>query len=308
MLLLMKRLLPLLSFLTLLAAGCAQVDSSTVISADGKVERRVSVTVDNSTNPTAVEGGGTKPATLIAFNPAANWKVEEKLGDKGQDILTAARELQAGEKLDEEFTLSDKRSSLAGCRVEVEKLADGSLAYTETWTWKGDVKESGTPIEKLQSVVDEKLEPWGISEAERKTIVERVRAKSWRALFGPGDPLLTQVLTNPNQGVRKLNNVVAQAFLNELEPVAGHTREEKLAVIKEMVNGLDAAGNSTPEAPGQEGEGENVMVSILSRVKGPGAIVDHNGEIDIIENEVFWSMYLEASMVEPVVLRAVFKP
>jgi hypothetical protein len=306
----MRRLLPLLMPLIAFAAGCAQTESVSVVAADGTVQRKVSVTIDNSSNPMAGEENVLKPSTLIKFNAAAGWKSEEKKGEKGQDILTGARTIKPGESLESEFTLSDgSEGSLASCAAKAEKTADGLIVYTETWTWKGEIKESGTPIEKLQSVIDEKLSPWGVSESDRKTIAASVRRKSWRALFGPGDPLLGILLTNPNQGVRKLNNIVAEAFLQAMEPISGKSHAEKVAVVKEMVNGLDTTGMTAPEPPAGEAEpNSDMMVSILSRVKGPGQVVDHNGEMDILEDEVFWSMYLEASMVEPVVLKAVFRP
>ena len=108
----------------------------------------------------------------------------------------------------------------------------------------------------------------------------------------------------------KLNNAIAIAFLDELNAVPNKSHAEKIAVVKDMVAGLDSAGGVTPEPPtGPEAGGkQDMMVTIVSRVKGPGSIVDHNGEVDVLEDEVFWSMYLEASMMEPVVLRAVFRP
>lgn len=307
----MRRLLAFLAPLAILVAGCAQTESISVVRADGSVERKVLVSIDNTQNPAAAEDGGTKPSSVIRFHSEAGWKVEEKKGEKGQDIVSGARNLKPGEVLQEEFTLNDNNDGLASCVAKTEKTADGLIVYTETWTWKGKVEADGSPVENMAKVVAEKLGPWGVSDAEQKAIVDRVGKKAWKALFGPGDPLVGMLLTNPNQGVRRLNNIMATAFLEELEVVPGKTHEERIKVVREMVNGLDATDMTTPEPPAgdpEAGGNADLMVSILSRVKGPGQVVDHNGEMDVLEDEVFWSMYLEASMMEPVVLRAVFRP
>ncbi len=306
-----KLLLPLIALLVA-GVGCARVDNSSVVHPDGSVDRTLVVAVNNSMGPGGEGQEKVMPKSLLTLSPSANWKSEEGQNTQGEDIVTSTMKLAPGQSITDEFVVSDGSDAKASCTTKAEKLADGSVVYTETWTWKGKADEAGSPLAKLEPVMKEKLSAKGISEADQKSMTASTMRVAWRAIFGPGEPLLPMMMTDPNLAIRKLNNRIAKQLIDDLGKAApAMPGEEKLAVAREVLAGLDMSQMADPAANAptpDEGGKQDLMVSILSRVKGPGVLVESDGELDLIESEVFWSMYLEACTYEPVVLRAVFKP
>lgn len=300
--------------LVLLSAlfGCARVENASVVHADGSVERTVVVKINNVASEMSEGQQKVMPRSFITLSPNASWKTEESVSPQGEDLITATMKLAPGQVVADEFIISDGEDAKANCSVAAKKLPDGNVEYTETWTWKGKLDVGESPIAGLDALIVAKLEAKGVAKQEGEKVARSVLREAWRMIFGPGDPILATMLTNTELAMRRLNNGIAKKVVSELSTAApAMSGEERLAIAAEIVREMHMSKMADPEAnaptPDEDGR-QNLLVSILSRVKGPGVVVETDGEQDILAGETFWSMYLEACAHEPVVLKAVFKP
>ena len=300
-----------LSSVLLALAGCARVKSSTAVAEDGSFERTVRLTVGKEQTGL---GPVPKPGDLMAFDQA--WKVETG-GDAKEDwiegrLAATPTAGEAGPKLT--LRKPSGEEVLVGT-VAAKRLDDGTIEYTETYQWVGKATgERPKPSPEFRAAAQTSLADLTLTPAQLDELETAAAKALHRAVFGPSDPLLMQLLTSPDLAARKMKTVAGLALIERARPWAeGKMTEEELrAAVRVMVATVDSPVDPAAEAQqaGQPGAEEEAAppVNLTVFLTGPGRIVDTNGIVDPLTGEVYWSFFDLAAEIEPVVLRAVFRP
>jgi uncharacterized protein YndB with AHSA1/START domain len=290
--------------------GCATTESATIIDESGAVKRTVSVSMPEMPMAEAEAPGPSDFIKLLGDG----WETEEG-NEEGNLKLTGRREIAAGSGDVLDYELVDGEGHKVICTVTTVK--EGSrITYTETYVWDGPQDEED-PTEDADELLDDALKPFSASADQTNKLKEQIKFAIWRKLFGPADPIFGSLLSNPSSGARKLTAAGGESMMEVLtEEFPDSPRSQRLEAVRSFFKGLlesegwnegvQPADPTAPPAEGEEGD-SSPMMSILSAVSGPGTLVEHNGQYDIVQDQVFWSMYFEAPMWEPVVLRAVYE-
>ena len=299
-------------------AGCATVSTDTTINEDGSFERRVAVSIMSQEGLPGAEAAD--PAAMVRFFDADSW---DTLTNERDDtmVLTASRSFSAGTGSVSQYTLVKDGNQFLECVVSVVKRPDGLIEYTETYTWTGGSQDGPVQFGEMSGVFTEHLAPLGADDAAVEEIMRDTVSRLWPQLFGPDDTLMIQAITGMDLVVRKLRRAMGAALYAAVIEKFGATDAALVAVraIMAEVPMEDIFDTSTPDMadplatePVVEGDEEDSddgeMVGLSTAVRGPGALVETNGDYDLIAGEVIWSFYAQAAVMRPVVLKAVFDP
>jgi hypothetical protein len=289
-------------------SGCSRVKATATVAGDGSFERVVRLTVGKDQFGL---GQAPRPSDLLAFDPA--WKVETGADEKEDWIEGRLAGLPGpGAKLTLRKPSGEK--VLEGV-AESRRLDDGTIEYTETYTWVG--KPSGDPPKpnpEFRAAAKAALAALELTDAQLDELETAAVRALHRAVFGPSEPLLMQLLTSPDMAARKMKTAAGLALIERAAPWAeGRMAPEELrAAVRVMVDAVDSPVDPAKEAQeaGQPGEDEEAAppVNLTVFVSGPGRVVETNGIVDPLTGEVYWSFFDLAAEIGPVVLKAVYKP
>ncbi len=292
----------------LLLGGCVRSSSLSEITSTGAVNRKLTITVTDSGM-----GGENKPKPedfLILANPGA-WKVSAETKEMAT-TMTASRTMAPGAPKTVEYHLSDGKKGKAKVEVGLITLPNGDQEYTETWTWEGkDETLASDIIKDVAPILAKHLKPLGASDAKITESGEFVKDLVIKIMMGPSEPMLMQLITEPEEGLRQFRRKVYLGFAEWIRKEIPGTDEVKAKAtakawaqdLQKLLEDKQTAATSPSSPPGDEGQ----LVIIQSAIKGNGQVVETNGVLDEVDDRVYWSMYLEACSNKPVVLRAVFK-
>jgi hypothetical protein len=127
-------------------------------------------------------------------------------------------------------------------------------------------------------------------------------------MFGPPEPMITALISNPEFAERKLKAKFGSAMDHVLEREMGAKLDKaaRLDAIRKLIAKLDANDLMESEQGQKKEESSNSnFVSMFASVKLPGRIVESNGETDEVTGEVYWSLMPDAAQLGDVTLRAV---
>lgn len=298
--------------------GCGAVASETTISEDGSFERKVTVTMADTGELPGAESPD--PSEMVRLNGADGWTTET-LNEGGGSRFIANRSFSAGENEQTGYSLLSGENPFVTCEVVVTKLANGFIEYTETYTWVGETPEGVIEDEEMLADLEKHLKPIGATDGDVQKIAEGTIERMWPNLFGPKDTLMIEMFVNTTVIERKMMRLVGASILGAVEEVLPNTTaEQRLTAVRGIIADMKVEDimQTTPEgmvdnpmdmpAEGEEEGSDDDMVGLSAVVKGPGRLVETNGEYDPITGEVFWNFYSMAAALGPVVLKAVFDP
>ncbi|MFQ3587709.1 MAG: hypothetical protein SNJ76_08620 [Fimbriimonadaceae bacterium] len=297
--------LPLL--LALVVGGCARANVSTTVQDDGAFEREIVFAV----NPGPMEPENVSVENVFRLPSGEGWSVEHSKTDSERQALCKRK--FAAESTSEDIVVMAKGKALFSNSIRVTRLANGELEYRETLRWLGPAPKD-VPVPTAEDV--EKLRPFlpdTITDAEVVAFIEAVDRDVWRVMFGPSDPLLSQLLAHPDLALRKLQARIGGRVLFHLEDRFGDrlTAAQRQRIVRESLdltkNRAGTARSAPPESAG-EGSDPDSLVAMLFSVRLPGEIVRTNGETDVVTGEVYWALYPQAAAMGEVELIAVCRP
>jgi hypothetical protein len=303
---------------TLFLIGCGRTSTVTEVKPDGSFTRTLTFR-----GPAPAEGEGAIAMgptieTLFELPGGAAWKVTREKKDN-ELIITAKRTFPAGTAAQQDMALKAKGKAPMGRlivnSVTLRQIAPGRWEYRETLRWQGErPKELMNPDPKMLTAIREALPANLATQANVREVAQIAMKGLWRMLFGPGDPLLSQLVMHPELAERKLrrqaslvmNEALKQKFGTQLSDesrmtitrkIVGQTLESTQALTQEKTN---------PNAPPKKEDDEPAsLVAMAFTVKLPGKIVSANGEVDEVNGEVFWALYAQAAAVGDVEMVAV---
>lgn len=315
----MKRAL-LFALAAVAGAGCGTVSTETTINDDGSFERRIVVSVMSQEGMPGAEAAD--PGEMVRFSDADEWNTVTEDKDDSM-VLTASRSYSAGVGPVPQYALVKGEKQFLVCELSVVKRPDGLIEYTETYTWQGDSPENPVEFDEMRGVFSEHLAALGADEEDVEAVMRGTVSRLWPQLFGPDDTLLMQAITGPELVKRKLRRAMgASVHAAVKDRLAGADDKAVLDAVRAIMADIpmDEVLNTSqpdiadplqtePAVEGDEDESDDgEMVGMSTAVRGPGRLVETNGDYDIVAGEVIWSFYAQAAALQPVVLKAVFDP
>lgn len=276
-----------------------------------------------------VKGPEWKTSRALEKDPNAEKAQENPFGGMGKtEVFTAERTMGAGETIDHDVSLKSSdaamKASVVVNTVRVKEIAPGRFEYREILRWKGPKTEPlqmhNIPVTdaKMLQEIKTLLPPALATPKKMQALAQHLTQGMWRLMFGPNDPLIAdmfQLMMFPDMIVPKMTRSFNLLFYRALEQTYGAalSEEKRREITRRMaqaqVNALKgqasekaAAGPPDPNAAQNK---EGTFVAMTYTVRMPGRIVEANGEIDPIMNEVYWTFYSPAAMAGDVELRAV---
>ena len=299
----MKKLWWLLGIAVL--AGCSRTSTDTTVNANGTWTRTVRLTIPK----TSMDGKEETFEKYFLLPSGANWKTS-RTTDKDNQIFTAVRTLNAGESV-QDLQVKAGTAVVANNDVTVRKIGENRFEYVETIHYKGPEKpDIKTATDKIAPLIKEALPADLATDEHVKHLSEMGFQFMWRTIFGPTEPLLTQILMNPDMAARRIKSRFARQMQEAMATEFGDkmTTQVRLDTVRKMINRLDAESllDDKKEKAQKEGPSDNSsLVSMFTAVKLPGRIVESNGETDEITGEVIWAYFPESAQIGDVKLRAV---
>lgn len=304
------RKLAFLAVACLMLIGCDRVVSTTDLAADTSYQRTVKYT--HASNPAVPDD--TKLTDLIRFE-GDGWTTSTATKD-ANETLTATRRVKAGSGPLLESTLLAKGKSFVEARVEVRKLPNGDLDYSETYTWVGPrnqkaAESDGANRERLLKAIKEALpELTGDQATELEGVLED---DLMRALLGPSQPMIMSIITQPELASKQLRGRAYRLIVNyltekKLVAAASAAKAARKIALSSTDEKAMASNTPTPPSDPNQKNDDPGMTLIQSEVKFPGTIVEADGETDPVEGSVYWAFYAGAAERKPVRLHAVIRP
>ncbi len=302
----MRRLLLLLPLI--ITIGCARTSSSTEVNADGSWKRTVKFTV-------AKQEGMQSPGADVLFDlPKGDAWTSKKNEKKDETEWVFTRTCKVDELINKDIAIREpeKEGKPGGMmmvnEVTVKQIAPNRFKYRETFRWVGKQKEGAdkkaAEAMKLKEILPVELQ----KEEDMKKVSMGMQVEMLRAMFGPGEPMVTGLLSNPEYGVRKLMNRLAKSFDKVLADVYGDRlpMDDRRKLVAKIVQGASESvlEEKKSEASDPGGSSSGPPVTMYMSVKLPGRIVETDGEVDPYSGEVFWSMYPEAASLGEVSIQA----
>ena len=298
-----SKLLALLPCLAILG-GCARSFSETAVADDGSWNRTVKFTIAKE-----AQMGGEPPKFEDTFVlPAAGWKVV-KTTDKDNQIFTATRAAKLGEVISKDIQIKNKKGIICVNEVKVTELAPGKFEYLETIRYIGPDKPDVAEARKWMSPMLAQVLPTGTDQATTNRFVDAMIGEMWHIIFGPSEPLLSQLFFSPDLAERRMKAKFGRALDTLLNKEFGDKMDAnaRLKAIRTLIAQLDS-GKLLEGSKEKQKEGpsdDSNLIAMFTAVKLPGRIVESNGELDEVSGEVFWAYYPEAAQLGDVTLRAV---
>jgi hypothetical protein len=318
-------LLGLLALGALFATGCSRSVITTTVRPDGSFTRKI---VFHGPKPSdkgdggglAVPGGG-ELSDSFDMPAGGPWKTKrEKL--ENEETYTAERELTPGSIQKQDIAIKSGDKMKPGIFVvneaSVRSLGPGKWEYREVLHWKGKAPDIMTLIDPdVLKTVKAALPPALATDANVRPIAAALSRETWRAMFGPGDPLISgwsQFMMQPENTVRKmlsrmspgLDTALATQFGDKLPPAERRVAVRK--IIGSVATGLTdkTSANADPTKAGAKPDtGDAALTALTFSVKLPGKIISTNGERDDFNGEVYWSVYPQAAAMGDVEMTAV---
>lgn len=298
--------------------GCGRTSTVTEVKPDGSFVRTLTF---RGQPPAEGEGAivmGPTVDTLFELPGGAAWKVTREKKDN-ELVITAVRTFPAGTAAQQDMALKAKGKAPMGRllvnSVAIRQIAPGRWEYRETLRWQGErPKELVNPDPQMLQAIKATLPANLATDANVHDVAQIAVRGLWRLLFGPGDPLLSQLLMHPDLAERKLKRLATQVMTATLEQKFGNqlSGENRAAIARRIVEqGLESTKSLTQEkanpnaAPQKEEDEPAGMVAMAFTVKLPGKIVSSNGDVDEASGEVFWALYGQAAAVGDVEMVAV---
>lgn len=293
--------------LAAVVGGCARANISTTVQADGSFERQILLAV----SPGPMEPENASVENVFKLPAGEGWSVEQSKVETELQAL-CKRRFAAGSTT-EDLVVMSKGKALFSNTVRVTRLASGDLEYRETLRWLGPANKdvpilTDEDVDKLRPLL-----PDTITDAEVGEFTNAVAKDTWRILFGPSDPLLSQLVMHQDLALRKLQARIGGRILFHLEDRFGErlTAAQRQRIVREaldLTKNRAGTARSAPPEPTGEGSDPDSLVAMLFSVRLPGEIVSTNGETDVATGEVYWALYPQAAALGEVELIAVCRP
>lgn len=287
----------------LAVGGCARSASETAVASDGSWTRTVKFTI-----PKEGQMGGEPPKFEDTFVlPSAGWTVT-RTTDKDNQIFTATRAAKLGELIAKDVQVKNKKGLVCVNEVKVTQLSEGKFEYLETIRYVGTDKPDVAEARKWMGPMLLEVLPAGTDQATTDRFSDAMIAEMWHIIFGPTEPLLSQLFFSPDLAERRMKAKFGRALDTLLKKEFGEKMDAdaRLKAIRGLMAKLDS--NKLLEGSKEkqkEGPSDDNLVAMFTSVKLPGRIIDSNGELDEVSGEVFWAYYPESAQLGDVVLRAV---
>ena len=300
--------LPALCLLAL--CGCARSLVKTTVNADGSWSRSLKFTAGRHDKPNAMSAGPSlQEAFLLPSGP--EWKTRT---DKDKDDVSfyADVSLRPGQAESQDVVVRSKKGlPVLVNQATVHEITPGTWEYRETLHWKGTPDQT-TRLDDPEMLANFKksLPPALATDANAKAIAAGITPAVWQALWGPPEPLVSQLILHPDFGQnmlelrlgKSLDDTLQAKFGDNLSSAQRADVEQALfasfaSTVK--MQGQSAGGDAGPPegaAGGDAAKKDDVQAAALTFVaKVPGKIIATNGEVNPITQEVFWGLYPEAA-------------
>lgn len=292
--------------------GCSNVVATTEVRPDGSFTRTTAYSAVRVSEARTAPGLD-ETFVLPAGKP---WKVSKSaVGDEVRYVATWSG--PAGSQVDRDVSVRGRgsRGVLMSNGMQVARAGDNTYTYTERLRWLGP-----RPSELLKAdpallkAVKSALPPSATADREAAEMSRRITISVWRMMFGPGDTVLGQFLTQPYAAERTLRRRLGNDVLAQVNTVYGRrlTESQRIAVARRIVNAVssltrarthDGAGSPRTGGP----DGLTNLPSLTFVLRCPGRIISTNGQEDDLAGEVYWTLYPEAAAAEDVVLKATWQ-
>lgn len=315
-----------LGFLAIFLAGCARVNTSTTVNADGSYSRKIDLKVSKTTTGmgSAFSAmGDSKDAKPPMDKPEDYFQIPKIPGmklvrseDKTDSVVTLTRAAAAGAEPVQDIALwAEKGKVLATSTVVVTKLPDGKIEYIETLHTTKVSKDSKFQFDQLRPRV-KKVIPVELQTTENIDRATRAVAASYvHALFGPPEPMVFNMFTSPEVMLRRINSnafVENSRSFQEIIPSLTEAQADEMArnLAEAMADTImgETESMSEPKDPKEKSSVENEMTPLTFSVKFPGKVVESNGLLDRMTGEIYWSLLPAGLEMGDVKLRVVIQP
>jgi hypothetical protein len=144
---------------------------------------------------------GPKLEEVFARPNGAGWKTKQAT-EKDEGVFSAERAFGKGEAARRAVVLKGKKAPM-GLQlindVTVREVAPGRWEYREILRWQGErPKELLNAEPEVMQKVKEVLPQSLATDANARDVTLLFQRHFWRVLFGPSDPLLSQILMHPD--------------------------------------------------------------------------------------------------------------
>jgi hypothetical protein len=308
----LKRLsLAISSIVLVITAGCASVEIHDTIYPNGACLTKLEFETPKMAPPML------SPSPFI-LPTGKGWTIV-KSNKNGQECTTATRLIQPGETLSDDIHLqstdpkTNQTTSYLVNSVKVERLSQNRLKYVETLHWVGKKDHDFMAMDQKSLTQLKALLPSSLAtDANVRKLSSAIITQIWKALFGPGEPLLPVLIMQPQLAEHRLDQRIGQSILTSLKKTFGDklTEGQRIKLVREIFQVAkqtrDFSANQM-QSPSPSNSSQANLCALYYSVKMPGKVLDSNGEMDNITGEVFWGVYDEAAMPGDVTLYAICK-
>lgn len=301
----------------LLLAGCARVNTSTAIHADGSFTRKVVYAVSKMTGmaPPSDAKAKDKPEDYFKLPTQGPGVTVVRGEDKNGPTVTVTREVAADSAPLTDISLwGAKGKVMATSTVAVRKLDGGLIEYVETLhSLDPQGKSKQFVIPELRAMVKKALPAEFQTTVTIDKVTLAISINLVHAIAGPPEPLLMNLFVNPDSTIRRINTVAFTANVQTFkELIPSLTDAQSAAMARSLANILNqdtfSQTNAAADASGpKESSGDNEMSPLFFAVSFPGKVVSTNGLTDLVTGEVYWSLLPAALDSGDVQLRVVVK-
>ncbi len=312
-----KRFLLASLALAVAGVGCGRVLTTTTLHPDGSANRLVTIKMPLKNPMGEIEKENT-PEKLFVLPTAGSGVKVEKSTEEENAVVKFSRQIAAGVAGTEDIVLVDpKKKPLATSTVTIKRLDDGNLEYTETIRWKGEkAKTDEADFAKMRAQVKLGLPERHQKTAEIDAVTATIATSLVQMLFGPPEPSLTQLLSNPDFAERKMLGVLYKKIDESLrQTMPDLTTEEIKKVCASLVDSIknsallkDNSASKASSKAQEKNSSMNDMMSMVFEIEFPGHLISTNGIVEPFSGKVYWSLYPVAASFGDVTLRAVIKP
>ncbi len=307
----LKRIvLAISSLLPVITAGCASVEINDTIFPNGACLTKIRYEL-----PKIMPNATISNATPFILPSGNGWKTEKSVKNN-QEITTATRMIQPGETIENDIHLQNmdpktgKTTPYLANTVKIERLSGNRLKYIETLHWVGPkdahfMEMDQKSLKELKALLPANL---ATDENVRKLTHNTVKL-IWKAIFGPGEPLLPVLLMQPQLAEHRLNQRIGNAMIESLKETFGKklTADQRIQLVRSIFKVAKETGDANAnqiKSPQNDNSSGN-LCALYYTIKMPGKVLATNGEIDNITGEVYWGVYDAAAMPGDVSLYAI---
>ena len=296
--------LALLALATL--TGCARSRITTEIKANGAWTR-----TDSFSGQEKKEGQMAPSIDDIFVLPSGDgWESTTAKTDKDFSMVFE-RTLRAGDALKGDLSIKAGEDKLQLINeATVRQAGPRRFEYTETLSWKGgksaleDIKPE--QLDQIRAALPKPL----ATDANARSLAQRMAGMVVPLMFGPGDPLLALGLMHPDLAERRASQRVGTVMMKALDDQFGTqmTVDQRKEVVRKLIAASFAASRPAepdPSAGPPDKSSGSSLTPLMFIVRTPGRVVSSNGELDEFTGEVYWALFPEAASLKDVTLTAV---